>query len=43
LSISIGTATYPEQGDSVESLLEYADHKMYEDKKLIHQQLSEKS
>jgi len=43
LSISIGTAIYPDQGDTVETLLEYADHKMYEDKKLKHQQIAKES
>ncbi len=38
ISASIGCATYPAQGKTVDELMLFADHKMYEDKEIYHQQ-----
>jgi diguanylate cyclase (GGDEF)-like protein/PAS domain S-box-containing protein len=37
VSVSIGVANYPEQGDSLEALLNYADLSMYSDKEKMKQ------
>ena len=34
LSFSLGVSIYPKDGDNIEDLLNYADEKMYEDKKI---------
>lgn len=37
VTVSIGVANYPEQGDSLEALLNYADLSMYSDKEKMKQ------
>ncbi len=43
ISISIGTATMPKDGDSIDEILKVADERMYEEKRRHHQFISESS